>query len=93
VPLGNWRSVGASYNGFFHECFLDELAVAGGLEPLQMRLVMTRDYPFAQAVLEAVRELSGWDAPLSTDAGRRRGRALAMTHSFFAKRRCPHRRW
>ncbi len=82
VPLGNWRSVGASFNGFFHECFLDELAVAGGLDPLAMRLALTADYPFAQAVLEAVGELSRWGTPLSADDGRRRGRGLAMTHSF-----------
>ena len=82
VPLGNWRSVGASFNGFFHECFLDELAVAGGQDPLAMRLALTRDYPFAQAVLEAVGELSNWGTPLPSDDGRRRGRGLAMTHSF-----------
>jgi isoquinoline 1-oxidoreductase beta subunit len=82
VPVGNWRSVGASFNGFFHECFLDELAVAGGLDPLAMRLALTRDYPFAQAVLRAVGELSDWATPLPSDDGRRRGRGLAMTHSF-----------
>jgi isoquinoline 1-oxidoreductase beta subunit len=82
VPLGYWRSVGASFNGFFHECFLDELAVAGGVDPLAMRLALTRDYPFAHAVLEAAGELSGWDQPLPTDDGRARGRGLAMTHSF-----------
>ncbi len=82
VPLGNWRSVGASFNGFFHECFLDELAAAGNVDPLDMRLALTRDYPFARAVLAAVRELSDWDQPLPADDGRRRGRGLAMTHSF-----------
>jgi isoquinoline 1-oxidoreductase beta subunit len=82
VPLGNWRSVGASFNGFFHECFLDELAAAGGVDPLEMRLALARDHPFARAVLESVRELSGWDQPLHAEDGRRRGRGLAMTHSF-----------
>ncbi len=82
VPLGNWRSVGASFNGFFHECFLDELAAAGGVDPLAMRLALTQDYPFAQAVLQAVGELSDWHTPLPADDGRRRGRGLAMTHSF-----------
>ena len=82
VPLGYWRSVGASYNGFFHECFLDELAAAGGVDPMDMRLALTRDYPFAQAVLEALRALCGWDTPLPTADGRRRGRGLAMTHAF-----------
>ncbi len=65
-----------------HECFLDELAVAGGLDPLAIRLALTADYPFAQAVLEAVGELSRWGTPLSADDGRRRGRGLAMSHSF-----------
>jgi isoquinoline 1-oxidoreductase beta subunit len=82
VPLGNWRSVGASFNGFFHECFMDELAVAAGQDPLAMRLAMTRDFPFAQAVLEAVGELSNWETPLPSEDGLRRGRGLAMTHSF-----------
>jgi isoquinoline 1-oxidoreductase beta subunit len=82
VPLGNWRSVGASFNGFFHECFLDELAIAGGVDPLEMRLALTRDFPFARAVLEAVGELAGWGRPLAMEDGRRRGRGLAMTHSF-----------
>jgi len=82
VALGNWRSVGASFNGFFHECFLDELAVAGGIDPLAMRLALTRDYPFARAVLQSVGELSDWETPLPRGDGRRRGRGLAMTHSF-----------
>jgi isoquinoline 1-oxidoreductase beta subunit len=78
VPLGNWRSVGASFNGFFHECFLDELAVAAGRDPLAMRLAMTEDQPVAHRVLEAVAELSDWDRPLPEG----RGRGLAMTRSF-----------
>jgi isoquinoline 1-oxidoreductase beta subunit len=82
VPLGNWRPVGTSFNGFFHECFLDELAVAGGQDALAMRLAMTRDFPFAQAMLEAVGELSNWETPLPSEDGRHRGRGQAMTHSF-----------
>lgn len=78
VPLGFWRSVGASFNGFFHECFLDELAVAGKVDPLQMRLEMTKDFRVANEVLKAVGELSGWDKPMPK--GKARG--LAMTLSF-----------
>ncbi len=37
VPVGWWRSVYYSQNGFVNECFLDELAVAGGLDPYQLR--------------------------------------------------------
>lgn len=78
VPIGFWRSVGASFNGFFHECFLDELAVSGNVDPLQMRLQMTRDFPVAHEVLKAVGELAHWNTPLP--AGKARG--LAMTLSF-----------
>jgi isoquinoline 1-oxidoreductase beta subunit len=30
IPIGFWRSVGASQNGFFLECFADEIAKASG---------------------------------------------------------------
>jgi isoquinoline 1-oxidoreductase beta subunit len=33
VPVGYWRSVGHSYNAFFTECFLYELAAAAGQDP------------------------------------------------------------
>lgn len=78
VPLGFWRSVGASYNGFFHECFLDEMAVMGKVDPLQMRLDMTKDFRVANQVLKAIGELSGWAKPMPK--GKARG--LAMTLSF-----------
>ncbi|MDD9728880.1 molybdopterin-dependent oxidoreductase [Mameliella sp. AT18] len=78
-PLGFWRSVGASFNGFFHECFMDELAVAAGADPLEMRLHLTRDeWLPAFYALEAVRDMSGWTG--KTEEGV--GRGLAMVYSF-----------
>ena len=77
VPVSAWRSVGASANGFFHECFLDELIHAAGADPLRERIrLCTHDA--SRRVLEAVGELSGWGTPLA--AGR--GRGLAFTLSF-----------
>ena len=38
VPVSSWRSVGASTNGFFHDCLLDELIHAAGADPLAERL-------------------------------------------------------
>lgn len=83
VPLGNWRSVCASFNGFFHECFLDELAVAGSQDPLAMRLALTRDFPFAQAVLRAVGEPGTPPSKpaLATPSTRLPGDASASIHS------------
>ena len=78
-PLGFWRSVGASYNGFFHECFLDEMAHAGGVDPLKMRLKLTRDeWRPAYLCLEALRDLSGWSGQTPEGVGR----GLAMVYSF-----------
>ena len=58
VPSGFWRAVGASYNGFFHECFLDELAHAGRRDPMDMRLAMTESqFPQAHAVLKKLRAM------------------------------------
>ncbi len=79
VPIGFWRAVGNSFNGFFHEGFIDELAHAAGRDPLAFRLdhVAPRS-AVAAGVLETVRDLSGWD----TDRAPGTGRGVAMTWSF-----------
>ena len=79
VPVGYWRSVGYSHNGFFHECFMDEIAREAGLDPVEMRLRLIDDAP-SRGVIEAVAEMSGWgeDRPAST------GRGFAFTRSFGA---------
>jgi isoquinoline 1-oxidoreductase subunit beta len=33
VPVGFWRLVNHSQNGFFRECFVDEMAHAAGQNP------------------------------------------------------------
>ncbi len=78
-PLGFWRSVGASFNGFFHESFMDEMAHAAGRDPLELRMALTRDeWLPAWQVLEAVGDMSGWTG--KTPEGT--GRGLAMVYSF-----------
>ncbi len=79
VPIGFWRAVGNSFNGFFHESFIDELAHAAEADPLQFRLdhIAPRS-PVAAGVLEAVRDLSGWGERLRAGTGR----GVAMTWSF-----------
>ena len=45
VPVGSWRSVGASQNGFFHETAIDELAHLAKVDPLQFRLTQIDNEP------------------------------------------------
>src|SRR5438067_10512878 len=75
VPRGPWRSVGVSHNGFVTECFLDEIAVAGGRDPFELRRELLRDKPRHRRALELAAEKAGWSTPLP--AGRGRGIALA----------------
>jgi isoquinoline 1-oxidoreductase beta subunit len=77
LPVSSWRSVGASQNGFFHECIMDELAHAAGSDPLDMRLKLVNHDP-SRMVLEAVAELSNWGAPLPEG----HGKGIAFVLSF-----------
>ncbi|MDG2003686.1 MAG: molybdopterin-dependent oxidoreductase [Novosphingobium sp.] len=76
-PTSSWRSVGASGNGFFLECALDEAILAAGGDPLQERIRLCNS-PHAKAVLEAVGEMSGW----GSDLGEKRGRGIGFVESF-----------
>lgn len=78
VPVSSWRSVGASGNGFFHDTFLDELIHAAGADPLAERIRLCVDEESKQ-VLQAVGELSNWNAALVEE---NRGRGVAFCLSF-----------
>ncbi|MBU6377052.1 MAG: molybdopterin-dependent oxidoreductase [Gammaproteobacteria bacterium] len=60
VPVGFWRSVGHSYNGFVVEGFIDELAVAAGRDPLEFRLALLRKDPRMQRVIRSAAAAAGW---------------------------------
>jgi CO/xanthine dehydrogenase Mo-binding subunit len=60
IPVGAWRSVGASQNGFFIDSFVDELAHAAGEDPLEFRKNNLKDNSRALAVLERVAEMANW---------------------------------
>jgi len=78
IPVTFWRSVGNSVNGFFHESFMDEIAHAGQVDPVEMRRKLMADFPAAVAVVDKVAEMSGWGEPLPE--GKARG--FAFTLSF-----------
>jgi isoquinoline 1-oxidoreductase beta subunit len=77
IPIGYHRAPGANSNGFFVEQMVDELAQAGGWDPLEWRLKMTEGNEPWQRVLLAIKEKSGW----TTDTGNGEGMGLAVVES------------
>ena len=72
-----WRGIGAGYNKFASECFLDEIAQATTQDPLALRLELTREHPRAQAVIRAVAEMAEWNRARPKD------RALGIAFSDY----------
>lgn len=60
VPPGFWRGVNLNQNAIYVECFMDELAHAAGIDPLEFRRRMMKNKPKHLAVLEAVAKGIGW---------------------------------
>jgi isoquinoline 1-oxidoreductase beta subunit len=78
LRFGWWRAVYASQNAFPDECFIDELAVAAGKDPLAFRLEHLPPGNRLRAVLQLAADKAGWGKPLP--AGR--GRGIACYSSF-----------
>ncbi len=76
VPCGFWRSVGHSYNAFFFESFMDEIAHAAGTDPLSFRLSLLKNFPRHRALLEKLADQ--WQAPKPPGTGR----GIALHESF-----------
>jgi isoquinoline 1-oxidoreductase beta subunit len=81
IPVGYWRSVGCSQNTFFAECFIDEMAAAGGKDPVELRRRLLDKSPRLLGVLNLAAEKSGWGKPLP--AGRFRGVAVVNNLGGF----------
>lgn len=96
VPVSWWRSVENSVNAFVTECFLDEVAAAGRLDPLDLRLNLLAqprriELPAASgavldttrlsAVLRSAARRAGWGSPLP--AGRARGLACHFSYRAY----------
>jgi isoquinoline 1-oxidoreductase beta subunit len=78
IATGSWRGLGLMPNIFAIESFMDEMAHAAGVDPLQFRLDHLGDDEFGQrmrAVLESAAEKAGWGSSLPE--GHARGIACA----------------
>ena len=75
IAVAAWRGIGAGYNKFVIECFIDELAAAQNKDPVQFRLDLLKDEPRAQAVIKAVADKSNWGKPAAE------GRALGFSYA------------
>ena len=81
VPVGYWRSVNHSQNGYFREAFFDEIARAAGQDPYEYRRKLLANKPKQLAVLDATAQKAGWGTPLP--AGRFRGIAQVDGYGSF----------
>ncbi|MBL6936479.1 MAG: xanthine dehydrogenase family protein molybdopterin-binding subunit [Alphaproteobacteria bacterium] len=78
IPTGPWRSVEASWHGFFIETFVDELAHAANIDPVAYRRRLLQHEPRHLAVLNTVAEKAEWGTPL----GPNRARGVAIFECF-----------
>ncbi len=79
IRTGWWRGLGLLPNTFAMESFMDEVAHAAGVDPLEFRLRHLPDTPLGQRfrrVLETAAENAGWGTP--APAGRARGIACSV---------------
>lgn len=60
VPVSFWRAPGANQNTFFVESFLDEMAVAGGKDPVEFRRRLLANTPRLLGVLNLAAEKAAW---------------------------------
>src|SRR5437899_5087291 len=82
IPLGFWRSVGPSQNGFIIESFVDELAHAAGKDPYEYRRSLLGKSPRHKGVLELAATKANWGAPLPS--ARARGCGVVFSYGSYA---------
>ena len=81
IPIGYWRSVGYSHNGFVVESFIDELAHTANQDAFAFRLALLNDHPRAQAVLNTVAKASHWGR-LDHQENKNHAQGIAIHQSF-----------
>lgn len=71
------RAIGVGQNCFANECFIDEIAAARGVDPVDYRVALLAKQPRAQRVVREAAQRAGW-ARRAALAGQ--GRALGLAY-------------
>lgn len=83
VPTGIWRSVAHSFNAFFVESFIDELAATSRSDPLAFRRRQLAGKTRHLKVLDTAARLAGWGKALPpAPDGEPQALGLALHESF-----------
>jgi isoquinoline 1-oxidoreductase beta subunit len=82
IPSSTHRAPGANQLGFMAESFVDEMAIAGGWDPLEWRIKMTEGLPDWQLVLRTLKEKAGFRTDLPKGEGM--GVAVVESHGTIA---------
>ncbi len=83
VPIGFWRSVGHSMNGFFTESFIDEMAHAAGQDPVEFRHSLLKEQPRFAKVLDTAVKMADWKRQAwQAEDGSQHAMGVALHQSF-----------
>ncbi len=82
IPSSTHRGPGANQTGFITEVFADEMALAGGWNPLDWRIEMTKDKADWQLVLKTLKEKANYRTDLPKGEGM--GIAAVECHGTIA---------
>jgi isoquinoline 1-oxidoreductase beta subunit len=77
IPIMVWRSIGNSHTEFARESAIDELAIAAGRDPVDVRRELLAGRPRTLRALELAAERADWGSPLPD------GRARGLASSGF----------
>ena len=80
IPTSWWRSVGHSFNAYAKEAFINELAIAGGRDPIELRRQLLANSPRELGVLNRAVQEAG---PAPTGTGKARGVAVHESFKTF----------
>ena len=84
VPLLWWRAVTSTTLAFSHECFIDEMAVKAGKDPMAYRLGLLPEASPTARILRKLKQMSGWGNPLPE------GKGLGVAQYKFFAGHCGH---